>query len=1194
LLSKIKKGRTGRKVVEGLESRTLFSVFTVSDVADTGPGTLRQAMTDANATAGLDTINFAIAGTGAQTISPLTVLPALTDTAGTIIDGRTQAGFALGSPTIVIDGSVITGAATGIRIESGLSTIAGLTITNFAGSQVETDGVVGGNVIIANNLIGNASESIGISIGAPDDRVGGPLAADRNIISGNGSVGIEVARNNRTVAGIAIQNNRIGTNAAGAVAQPNESGIQIYSSTDSISISDNLISGNTGFGINAVFPGSVLISGNYIGVDATGATAIPNGQDGISMIDVSDLTVQNNLISGNVQSGVVMFESGGKIVGNKIGVNAAGTGAIPNGTGITIYAVSVTISGNQISGNTNSGIRIDNVGGALIQNNLIGTDAAGTGALGNGGDGVKLGHTDPPSDTEHNLIGGTTAGLGNTIAFNGGSGVLIYGYAQFNRVLGNSIFSNALLGIDLSLDIENDGRTPNEREPDVPPYSGNNLQNFPVLSQAVSATDTTMISGSLDSTVNTAFRIEFFSDTETTAASVEGRAFLGFIDVTTDAAGLATFSAPVKGALPAGRFITTTATSAGGDTSEFSDPFAVGAANPEIEVRGNNVVITDGAATSNAGNLTDFGSTALGTPVTRTFTISNTGLAALALDAGNSVTLSGAGSDQFSVTAQPSATVGKGQSTTFTIQFNPTFAGNQTATVMITSDDADEGTFTFVIGGQGNSPVLLPEIEVNGATVPIASGDTNPLLADGTDFGATAVGDTPITQTFTITNSGQQPLNISGITLGGAGAAQFAVVTQPPTSVAAGQSTTFSVRFAPTAGGPFNATVNIANNDANENPYAFAIKGRGIVVATSPPGAALVDPQPSPTAGSTTYDFIVRYTDDEGFSTNTFDGSDIVVTGPNGFSQAATFVSTSGSGTQIDATYRITAPGGTLDAADNGTYTATLVAGQVGDVDGNTAPANSPGTFAFNFVDRVSAGQVGIVNGKKTRLSFTEADNTIVTVTLTGGTGEVFKTSGGRFDLDLTATTGKVTITAKGGNGRAELNNVRVTGGLKSLVAKTADLTGTMSSTALLGAITLGSANGATISTPSPITSLKIAGTVANSHFFSGALLGTDGRFGGTGSDADTAFGGGEIRKITIGGAVTGSLFAAGFNPGDSTLLNGDGTIVGGAASRIGSVRVKGAVDQTTVFTAGAFPKRVKFGTLSILPTSDPRFDTTA
>ena len=121
-------------------------------------------------------------------------------------------------------------------------------------------------------------------------------------------------------------------------------------------------------------------------------------------------------------------------------------------------------------------------------------------------------------------------------------------------------------------------------------------------------------------------------------------------------------------------------------------------------------------------------------------------------------------------------------------------------------------------------PPVVAEINVLGNSVSITDGDTTPAVADDTDFGTTLVG-VDVSHTFTITNAGPDALNISGVTITGVDAADFYVSIAPTSTVAAGGSTTFEVTFNPSSVGTSNATVNIANNDSDENPYTFDITG---------------------------------------------------------------------------------------------------------------------------------------------------------------------------------------------------------------------------------------------------------------------------------------------------------------------------------------------------------------------------------
>src|SRR5207249_4497035 len=110
---------------------------------------------------------------------------------------------------------------------------------------------------------------------------------------------------------------------------------------------------------------------------------------------------------------------------------------------------------------------------------------------------------------------------------NGGNGV---------RILGNSIFGNAGLGIDLDAN----GLTPNDLgDPDT---GSNNLQNFPVLTQVTNSSGMTTIKGTLNSKANTMFRIEFFGNAAIDPTDFgEGKTFLGFVDATTNGSGNVSF-----------------------------------------------------------------------------------------------------------------------------------------------------------------------------------------------------------------------------------------------------------------------------------------------------------------------------------------------------------------------------------------------------------------------------------------------------------------------------------------------------------------------------------------------------------------------------------------------------------------------------------------------------------------------------
>jgi alpha-tubulin suppressor-like RCC1 family protein len=333
---------------------------------------------------------------------------------------------------------------------------------------VITASQTGGHKILGNYIgtnttgdarIGNDNGGIQFS-STSNNSIGGvssPGIQPGNIIAGNSLEGIYVigsAGANQSRFNF-IQGNRIGIDANGT-ALSNGMGIVISSeSTDNeiggaVAEARNIISGNVGPGI--LFNSSATnnnVRGNYIGTNITATAAIPNGTDGVQIFAPSNLVGgqaagEGNVISGNVGSGIqVNLAAGAGIQGNIIGLNAAGTAAIPNATGITIngLASNVGVGGsaterNYISGNTVAGVAINGADDCFVLGNYIGTDINGSAIIPNGR-GVVV------SGGSTNLIGGPSPNTGNVIA-GGEYGVLIEGAgAVGNQIQGNYIGLNA-------------------------------------------------------------------------------------------------------------------------------------------------------------------------------------------------------------------------------------------------------------------------------------------------------------------------------------------------------------------------------------------------------------------------------------------------------------------------------------------------------------------------------------------------------------------------------------------------------------------------------------------------------------------------------------------------------------------------------------------------------------------------------
>jgi CSLREA domain-containing protein len=508
-------------------------------------------------------------------------------------------------------GNVISGnGATGCGTCDGIEIVGSSTIQNTT-----TGNKIQGNIIglKADGLSALKNERNGVNINdASSTTIGGSSAMERNIISGNNTDantdGIDINgenADNNTVAG-----NYVGTNINGTAAIANGgNGVFLNVGPDNNTIGGstatpgtppgNVISGNTGDGIE-ILGGATsghLVRGNLIGLQVGGMATLGNGANGVLLNLATGSTIGGatadlrNVISGNGANGLQLNEGLGgtldnnTVAGNYIGTDITGmtdlgnTGAgvhIVQADGVTVGGTTTTpgvAPGNVISGNNTAGIDADNANDDSVQGNLIGLKANGTDALPNSSHGIYIHNT-----SVRIAIGGTASGAANTIAFNGGDGVHVAGASSNgNSIRANSIYSNTGLGIDLAGGTENaSGVTANDSTDSD--SGANGLQNYPVITAASVSGGSTTISGTLNSTANTTFAIDFYSvSTADPSGNGEGPSYRGSTSVTTNASGSATFSGIVLATTDP--LITATATNTTGspanNTSEFAANFMV-------------------------------------------------------------------------------------------------------------------------------------------------------------------------------------------------------------------------------------------------------------------------------------------------------------------------------------------------------------------------------------------------------------------------------------------------------------------------------------------------------------------------------------------------------------------------------------------------------------------------------------------
>jgi len=534
------------------------ATFVVTNINDSGPGSLRQAILDANANPGLDSINFNITGPS-RLIQPVLALPDVSDPV--VIDGSTQLGFA-GTPIVELNGSK--SAERALFVNAPGSTIRGLVINGFSfggiiigvngeGSHVE--GCYIGTDVTGMIAIPNGGP--GVSVRSSENVIGGTTPGARNVISGNAGAGVEVmlfccTGSQGSMANNVIQGNYIGVNATGDAALGNQrEGVFVSTTTGDATNLNTLIGGTTagagnvisGNGFDGIFIGSITttdttVQGNRIGASANGLSAIPNDGDGIR-IDVA----RNTIIGGN-----------GSGAGNLI----SGNGRKGSGTG------------------RGDGIRISG-SGTVIKGNLIGTDVTGTAPLSNLTNGITAGGSGA-------TIGGTAPGDTNVIAFNGESGIRSNGAFSTNHTIRrNSIHSNGTLSSPLTgsigIDLGPLGPTPND--PGDPDTGTNQLQNFPIITSVIVGAGSTNVKGSLNSSASKSFDLDFFRNSACDPLGHgEGQQLLGSTTVTTNASGNASFDLTFAVSTATTEVLTSTATDDLGNTSEFSPCAAVGSTSP--------------------------------------------------------------------------------------------------------------------------------------------------------------------------------------------------------------------------------------------------------------------------------------------------------------------------------------------------------------------------------------------------------------------------------------------------------------------------------------------------------------------------------------------------------------------------------------------------------------------------------------
>ncbi len=420
----VARRQAARPRLEALEDRWLLSPYIVTSNADSGSGTLRDAITQANL-GSYNEIDFKIGTSGsAQTINLTSQLPTLTAN-GVYINGLSQGGSGNTTRLITLNGTGAGSSSDGLLLQGSGNIVSGLILENFTKNGIE----VAGN----SNAIGGTATGAG------------------NVISGNTADGILI---DSGVSGVTVQGNYIGTNTAGTAALANKVGIEDAGNNNTIGGSvvgvRNIISGNTNDGvlIDSGASGNV-VSGNILGLNASGSAALANSGNGLEVQGTSNtiggpVYYARNFIAGNSKDGILLgsSSSGNQVLDNFIGLNISGTLGVANLNGVEIAGsnntLGSTVSGgiNFISGNTNAGVLLDSAAkGNLLLSNDVGTDYTGQKAVANS-IGIEVAGAG-------NTIGGTVSAARNIISGNSSDGVKLDSSGSGTLVIGSSIGINS-------------------------------------------------------------------------------------------------------------------------------------------------------------------------------------------------------------------------------------------------------------------------------------------------------------------------------------------------------------------------------------------------------------------------------------------------------------------------------------------------------------------------------------------------------------------------------------------------------------------------------------------------------------------------------------------------------------------------------------------------------------------------------
>jgi hypothetical protein len=613
------------------------------------------------------------------------------------------------------------------NLDNGITLYDGTNGTIIDGNQISGNGAIGGpngwgidiqqsgtlaevtNTVITNNSIGLDANGAIIDRGGPHyvlssvdygpiarGNVGGGIRVQKasgtvvggvgggNVISGNGGQGVFVTGAN---AGAAprVTHNWIGTDATGTLERGNLRGVEVSQSSAVIGGVDlterNLVSANLMDGI--VADGNTIIRNNYVGVKANGTEVMTNSRyNGPDCCHTNIFVIAPaNTVTGNVVGGddtVIGIRSGGALgaAPNSIGLNFVGTdltGTVDLGQNLGIGLFGDQ-SGTTVSRNV---IRFNNFGVWLVEGTVGAT------------------------------VGGPTAADGNTIRDNTTTAVMV-GYDPTATDRNNRILSNVISGHQWPPIVLGGNHAVGNDLDDVD-GGPNGQQNFPLLSAPTTTAGSTLVNISLNSTPSSSFLVQVFANAACGLSGYgEGERLVGTFNVFTDGTGNASGPAALTISVPAGDYVSATATDANGNTSEFGPCVQVVAGAPPAVITS----VSPASGKSGEGFLVVHG------------TNLPAGLGDVVADL-----TSGAGASTGNVFYSPSS------STAVYVRLQGAALGGGTIQLRNNASTVVSNAFPITITANPGTPVItaVRDAGYNVITSPVAAGSTINVSAEGID-----------------------------------------------------------------------------------------------------------------------------------------------------------------------------------------------------------------------------------------------------------------------------------------------------------------------------------------------------------------------------------------------------------------------------------------------------------------------------